>query len=139
LSELPPIVGTTIVFNIDIFARMLCDKSSGEIKNIDITSVQAFLTASNATAMIDTFLVDCEVCYETYPRSRLESLFLCQHICCSDCMKEYYRTAINNVQDASSIGALTCYQERHPITEDTHHLFFTWLQTQVCIQQNKLT
>jgi len=132
LSELPPIVGTTIVFNIDIFTRMLCEKSSETIKNIDIGSLRTFLTASNATAMVDTFLVDCPLCYETYPRSRLESLFLCQHSCCSDCMKDYYRTAINNVQVASSIGALTCYQERHPITNDeTHHLFFNWLQTQV--------
>jgi len=125
-------VGTTIVFNIDIFTRMLCEKSSETIKNIDIGSLRTFLTASNATAMVDTFLVDCPLCYETYPRSRLETPFLCQHSCCSDCMKDYYRTAINNVQDASSIGALTCYQERHPITDDeTHHLFFNWLQKQV--------
>ena len=125
-------MGKTIEFNIDIFARMLCDNSLETIKDIDIASLETFLTASDASFLTETFFVDCPICFETYSKNRMESLFLCQHSCCSDCMKDYYRTAINNVQVASSIGALTCYQERHPITNDeTHHLFFNWLQTQV--------
>lgn len=110
---------------------MLCSKSYDTIKNIDVGSLRTFLNASSATSMTENFFTDCPICYESFPLNRMESPFLCEHTCCSQCMKDYYRTAINDVRDASSISALTCYMERHPITDDTHHLFFIWLQTKV--------
>ena len=80
---------------------------------------------------IENFLLECPFCVEEVPISQIEAFILCEHICCFDCMKQYYRRAIDDVQDASSIDLLACFVERHSISKEAQNFFYIWLQSKV--------
>jgi hypothetical protein len=139
-SELSHIIGRQVDVKIEMFASMLCESSLDSIENLDIITIKNILGSSDVSQINDNFKTyamnslsaECPICVGSFPRSKMESMLLCNHMCCLDCLKNYYRTNIDKIQDIHSINILTCFMEPHAITDETHHIFFTYLEAKVC-------
>lgn len=75
--------------------------------------------------------MDCVICGGSYPRRCMEKMFLCDHTCCIECIKGYYRVTVAEIRDPSSLQRLTCCMEPVPILEDVKLEFFQYLGTKV--------
>ena len=139
-SELSHIIGRQGDVKIEIFASMLCEASLDNIENLDIITIKNILGSSDASYIDNNFQThamnslasECPICLGSFPRSKMESMLLCNHMCCLPCLKDYYRNNIDKIQDIHSINILTCFMEPHAITNETHHNFFTYLEAKVC-------
>ena len=80
----------------------------------------------------DLLAMQCPICYASFPRTQMEPMFLCDHMCCAECTKNFYRTTIDEIQDTQSLNRLTCFHTPHEITDDQHMFFFIWLEAKVC-------
>lgn len=131
------IIGQQPILTIEILASLLCELPIGALANLDMVTIKNILS-SGSSGIHDDFRayalsllsVDCEICFESYPRSQMETMLLCSHKCCLGCLKEYYRNNVNNI-NTGSVNILTCCFEHHEITNETHQTFFTCLEAKV--------
>jgi hypothetical protein len=79
----------------------------------------------------ESLVVECLICACEYSRSRMETMFLCDHTCCLDCIKVYYEIAIKEITNAESLKRLTCFVEAHELSDDLEWGFFQYLETKV--------
>jgi hypothetical protein len=139
-SELSHILGRQVDVKIEMFTLMLCELPLENIENLDIATIKNILCSSDGSQINDNFQIHamnalpktCPICLGIFPLGQMENMFLCDHMCCLDCLKGYYRSNIDKIQDHQSINLLTCFHEPHEITNETHHTFFTYLEAKVC-------
>jgi hypothetical protein len=138
-SELSNVIGQQTDVKIEIFASILCEPQSESIGNLDVITIKSILFSSNSqihddfrTYAMNLLSQQCPICLNCFPRSQMESMLLCDHMCCLDCLKNYYRANIDRIQDVQSVNILTCFMEQHEITNETHLNFFACLQAKVC-------
>jgi len=128
-------MGPQLSLTIELFARMICDSSFDTIENLDIATVKNILSSSQSDNFSNNaknlLSMQCPICLGSFPRNQMESMFLCDHQCCLDCLKNYYRTNINSIQDNRSLSILTCFSTRHEITADRFMNFFTYIEAKV--------
>lgn len=138
-SELSQIIGPQSVLKIEILANALCEAPEESIKELSMVDIRDIVLSCDDTRIPDNFeqntskalALDCPVCAMPFPRSRMEEMFLCRHICCVNCIKEYYRNAIATIQDSGSLKKLTCFTEEIEITDEVKMNFFNFLGTKV--------
>ena len=138
-SELSRIIGPQSVLKIEVLANAICQAPVDSIEQLGMADVRDIILSCDDTRIADDFLEntmkflasECPTCMSSYPRSRMETMFLCTHQCCTDCVKMYYRTAIAQIQDSASLNKLTCFIEAHQIDEDVKLNFFNYLGTKV--------
>jgi hypothetical protein len=121
-SELSRIIGRQLSVKIEMLASMLCELSLESIENLD----------NFRTHAMNSLSIVCSICTISFPRSQMETMFLCEHICCLICIKNYYRNNIIQIGDYQSLNRLTCFQEAHQITNETKMNFFIHLESKVC-------
>ena len=139
-SELSCIIGRQLPVTMETLALILCELPLESIENLDIATIKDILRSSGASQFHDNFRVhamntlalECPICAVYFPRSQMETMYLCDHKCCLECTKNYYRNNINKIGDSQSLNRLTCFQEAHPITEETKMDFFIYLGAKVC-------
>ncbi len=136
-SEISPIIHSKDSVKVEMFARMLCDLPSDKIENLDINTIKNILSSSSLGENFEMNAISslssaCPICMTSFPRNQMESMYLCDHMCCLPCLKNYYKVNIDQIQDVHSLTILTCFCEKHEITSDTHHNFFTYLGSKVC-------
>ena len=139
-AELLPILGTRSAAKIEMFIRQICDTSVDRVENLSIASIKDALTSGDDRGISDNFAENanrllpepCPTCLIAFPRDQMEVMFLCNHRCCLPCLKIHYRTAINAIQGKVTLNRLTCFHTPHPIGEDKHDEFFTYLNPKVC-------
>ncbi|CAF4044021.1 unnamed protein product [Rotaria sp. Silwood2] len=137
--ELSSIIGRQVPVKIETFASILYELSMEAIENLDIAAIKNTLRSSNDSQFSDNFRANainslsmaCPICLISFPRSQMETMFLCDHICCLECLKIYYRNTINTIQDSKSLNKLTCFLEQHQITIDTKMNFFIYLEAKL--------
>ena len=76
-------------------------------------------------------MIECPVCADEYPVSQMERMFLCDHMICLPCLKDYYRLVIKEIRDFKSLKRLICLWEEHEISEDMTWDFLQYLETKV--------
>ncbi|CAF0811038.1 unnamed protein product [Rotaria sp. Silwood1] len=138
-SELSKVIGRQVPVKIETIASVLCELDMEPIENLDIAAIKNILCSSNDSEFSDNFRTNaiallsmaCPLCFTSFPRSQMETMFLCDHKCCSACVKNYYRATISIIQDYKSLNKLTCFMEQHEITNDTEMNFFTYLEAKL--------
>src|ERR1700722_15963806 len=133
-SELSSIVGRQLAVKIETLAAMLCELPLENLENLDIIAIKSILNSSNDLQFNDNFQthamnslsIACPICMTYFPRNQMETMFLCDHICCLGCIKKYYRANISQIHDNQSLNRLTCFMEPHEITIETKMNFLTW-------------
>ncbi|CAF0776980.1 unnamed protein product [Rotaria sordida] len=138
-SELSNIIGRQVPVKIETLASILCELSMEAIENLDIAAIKNILHSRNDLGFSDNFRtnainslsISCPICFTSFPRSQMETMFLCDHKCCLGCLKDYYRNNINQIQDSKSLNKLTCFSEEHEITGDTKMNFFIYLEAKL--------
>ena len=139
-SELSNVVGPQSVVKIELFAYALCDASPDTLKFLYMIDVKDILRTTSDTQINENFRenalkslsIECPVCCESFPRGRMETMYLCDHVCCLDCIKRYYRGAIKEIGDPQSLSKLTCFLEPVPISDNVKLNFFQYLGSKVC-------
>ncbi|CAF3298632.1 unnamed protein product [Rotaria socialis] len=134
-SELSNVVGPQSGVKIELFAYALCDVSPDTLKYLYMIDVKDILRTTNDTEINENFRdnafkslsIQCPMCFESYPRGRMETMYLCDHVCCLDCIKQYYRGAIKEIREPQSLLKLTCFQELKPISDDVKLNFFQYI------------
>jgi len=58
-------------------------------------------------------------------------MFLCDHTCCLDCIKIYYRSTVKEIGDPKALKRLTCFIEQHDILDEVKLNFFQYLGAKV--------
>ena len=134
-SELSRIFVPQSPVKIECVARALCTVPMDMLEYLHISDLKNILLSDgdNYETIVSKFLaVECPICSDSFPLSRIENMFLCEHVCCVDCIKRHYRVAIDAIQDPRSLATLTCY-ENHPLPEDLDERmnFFSCLQIKV--------
>lgn len=135
-SELSCVIDRQLPVKIETLASILCELPLESIENLDIASIKDILRLQ----FDDTFRervknilsLVCPICAVYFPRSQMETMYLCDHMCCLDCIKTYYRNNINKIGDCQSLNRLTCFHVAHPITEEGKMDFFIYLGAKVC-------
>ena len=120
---------------VEAIARVLSEATVDELENLDVDT----LRTGYEHELNDNFIIDlkqslsltCHVCFNNFPRNQMESMFLCDHICCTGCLQDYYRHTIPTIDGRDSLKALTCFQERHDIPEEVSMNFFLHLGVKV--------
>lgn len=140
-SELTRRIGQQLSVKIEILASVLCEPSIADaIQNLDISTIKSVILSSTSNTHVtdnfrvfalNTLSIQCVACLSHFPRSQMESMLLCSHLCCLECTKDYYRVAINEIQDQKSLSRLTCIQEEHEIKDDQSMTFFILLEAKV--------
>lgn len=139
-SELSHIIRRQSPVKIELLAFVLCDIPLEALEHADISDIKNILCSCEDTQIDESFQAkaryslsqECALCGESFPRSRIEAMYLCPHACCTNCIKEYYRTAIPNIRNAEALSTLTCF-ERHdlPADNDERMGFFQFLGSKV--------
>ena len=129
-----PKVGQQVGFKIEVLARVVCDSPLESIENLDINAVKNIFTlgADNFDQSVRNFLsMQCPICINYFPRNQMESMLLCDHLFCLNCVKDHYRARINEVQDVRTLSILTCVITPHEITPEIYMNFFTLIEAKV--------
>ncbi|CAF1348064.1 unnamed protein product [Rotaria magnacalcarata] len=134
-SELSNVVGPQSDVKIELFAYALCDASPDTLKYLYMIDVKDILRTTSDTQINENFRenafnslsIQCPLCLESFPRGRMETMYLCDHVCCLDCIKQYYRGAIKEIGEPQSLSKLTCFQELVPISDDVKLNFFQYI------------
>ena len=133
-SEFSWNVAMQMEVKITLLSYALASISEETMANLDVSDIQEVLrSCAHDKGRLDNYLKrECPVCGGTFPRSRIEQMYLCDHYMCLECAQTYYRVAIKDVRDAESLNVLTCY-ERHPIptVPEERINFFNHLQERV--------
>jgi hypothetical protein len=138
-SELSKIIGQQSELKIEILANVLCEVPVDSIQHLNMVDLRDTVLSCNDRNIPDNFrdhamkffATDCPICYNSFPGSRMEEMFLCTHRCCLDCVKGYYRGAIKEIKDVRSLKRLTCCVEPLDISDDVKMNFFNFLGTKV--------
>jgi hypothetical protein len=138
-SELLSIVGPQSMLKIEILAYALCEVSSESLGYLNMADIRDILRSCKDTEIDENFRdnvikslsADCPICGDSYPRSHMEKMFLCDHTCCLNCVKRYYRGTVKEIRDLKSLKKLTCFMEEHEISDEVKLNFFQWLETKV--------
>src|ERR1700722_9388226 len=104
-SELSCTVGLQSSVKIELFTSALCGVPLDSLQYLDMADIKDILRSCRDDRIDVTFgaeaskalAMECPLCYGTYPRSKMEAFFLCDDTCCTNCAKEYYKIAINNM------------------------------------------
>ena len=105
-SEISTIITPVQSFRIEAVARQLCDMSLEELEAVDVTTIRTIYEIDGGR--IGAFLLECPVCYRRFPRNQTETMFLCDHIICQECLEGYYTSVIPQIRDPNSLKRLTC-------------------------------
>ena len=124
---------------IEIIANVLCEIPSENLEHFNMTDLRDIIQSCGNMDIPDDydervkkfFSRECPICFGSYTNSYMQEMFLCTHKCCLECVKNHYRNAVAEISDLESLNKLTCFEEAHPITEDTKMNFFTFLGTKV--------
>ena len=138
-GEVFHILGSQSLVKIELFARQICDLPADRVENLDITTIRTVLTSGDGVRIPDNFIENagnllstpCPICYNSFPPSQMQAMYLCTHRCCLTCLKGHYRTAINGIQGRATLNTLTCFDTPHPIAHEVHHDFFIYLGAKV--------
>lgn len=138
-SELSRIVDFKSSLKIEILSYVLCEVDADSLEYITMSDIRDILRSCKDTEIPENYRdnvfkylsVECPMCGGTFPRSHIEKMFLCEHICCLDCTKIYYRMVVKEIRDADSLKRLTCCSEAHDIPDDVKMHFFPYLGTKV--------
>lgn len=138
-SELSLIIGPQSSLKIEILANVLCALPYDNFEHLNMIDLRDIVLSCDDRAIPENFeervkkalSKDCAICGSSYPNSYMQEMFLCSHLCCLDCVKQYYRSVVSQISDVKSLNRLTCFQESHPITEDVRLNFFNYLGTKV--------
>lgn len=95
---------------------------------VEVLTLTFFPISDTAT---QSLVVECPVCVCEYPRSRMETMFLCGHTFCIDCTKGYYRAAIKEIKNAESLKRLPCLVQHLELSDDIKWDFFQYLEIKV--------
>ncbi|CAF1251018.1 unnamed protein product [Rotaria sordida] len=134
-SELSTVIGRQSVLKIELLAYALCKVSSNSLEHLSMADIKDILRSSSDTEIHENFQdnaikslsMECPICTESYPRSRMETMFLCGHMCCLTCARDYYRSTIQQIRDPQALKKLTCYDEELEIADDVKLNFFQYL------------
>ncbi|CAF3657312.1 unnamed protein product [Rotaria sordida] len=134
-SELSNVIGRQSVLKIELLAYALCKVSSNSLEHLSMADIKDILRSSSDTEIHENFQdnaikslsMECPICTESYPRSRMETMFLCGHMCCLTCARDYYRSTIQQIRDPQALKKLTCYDEELEIADDVKLNFFQYL------------
>ncbi|CAF3343835.1 unnamed protein product [Rotaria socialis] len=135
ISEISNVMGPQAPVKIEMISSVLCELSLDAIGSLNIAAVKNLVTL-NKEIQSDSFRKDainalsttCPICLTTVPRNQMETMFLCDHMCCLECLKIYYQNTIREIEDHKSLNRLTCFSEAHELTNDTKMNFFTYLE-----------
>jgi hypothetical protein len=138
-TELSRIVQGLSAVKIELLAYALCEVPFDSLEHLNVVDIRDILNSCSNTQIREDFQenavkllsLECPICGGSYPRSRMETMFLCGHMCCLTCIKEYYRNTIKEIRDSRALNKLTCFEEAHEISEDVKLNFFQHLGTQV--------
>ena len=138
-TELSKIVGRQSPLKIELLAYALCKVPSNTLQYLNMADIKDIIRSCPDTQIHDSFQdyairslsTDCPICSESFPRSRMETMFLCDHMCCVTCAKDYYRLTIKQIRDSGALKKLTCFQEELEISEETKLNFFQYLGSKV--------
>ncbi|CAF4267887.1 unnamed protein product, partial [Adineta steineri] len=138
-SELSYIIRNLSTLKVELLAYALCKVSSETLQHLTMVDIRDIIKSCDNTHIREDFQdnaikslsLECIVCGDTFPRSRMESMFLCDHICCLTCTKQYYRITIKEITDRQALNRLTCVLEAHPLAEDNTKFFFQFLGTKL--------
>ncbi|CAF3626101.1 unnamed protein product [Rotaria sp. Silwood1] len=133
-SELSHIIGQQFGLKIELFSYALCKVSVASLEHISIADIKDICSIKD-TAIHENFQdnaikflsMECPVCCDSFPRSRMETMYLCNHMCCLTCAQDYYRNAIQEIRDPQALKKLTCFQEEIEISDDVKLNFFQYL------------
>jgi hypothetical protein len=137
-SELLHTVGPQVPVKIETLAAILCESSSEYIENLDAAIFKNILCSSTdfndgfGSQAMNSLSIMCPICTFYFPRTQMETMLLCQHECCKECIKNYYRNTINEIGNSQSLNKLPCFMEKIQITEDNKMNFFICLESKVC-------
>lgn len=138
-TELSRIIRDLSALKIELLAYALCETPLESFEHLSIIDIRDIVNSCGNREIRDDFqekarqllAIECPMCFGSYPRSRMESMFLCNHSCCVDCAKNYYRGAVKDIGDSTSLNKLTCFCEHLPITDDVRWNFFQFLGAKV--------
>jgi hypothetical protein len=120
---------------IETIAQTFFNLPVDELENLDLATIRSLCSLSFDGYFHDNakqlFANMCPICTGKFPRSQMETMFLCDHMCCLECLKNYYRSKIRVIEDARSLNQLTCFQEAHVISIETKLDFFQYLGSKV--------
>lgn len=120
---------------IEVLSRRLCELPVDEIDNFDLSSLKSLcsmrLDGNFYEQTTNILSVSCPICGGNFPRAQMETMFFCNHSCCRDCTKNYYRAILPNIGNVTALGRLTCFQEEHQLTDDQSSIFFAWITSKV--------
>lgn len=127
---------------IETIAGIFCNLPMDDLENLDVATIRSLCSREFDGYFIDNanklFSNMCPICGGSFPRSQMETMYLCSHMCCLECLKNYYRNNICRITDARSLNQLTCFQEAHDITTDTKLDFFQYLGSKVSERDGRL-
>lgn len=83
----------------------------------DVMNYEDTLEDSIETRIRAALGISCLICGDIFPRSCIETFYLCDHQCCTDCLRGYYQGVFAEITDANSLSKLTCY-EAHDLPND---------------------
>lgn len=142
-SELSPIVNNLFPVLIEMLASALCRVPLESLEHLNITDIRDIVKSCNNGNIPNNFeddtvkllSLECPICACLFPRSCMEVMYLCNHMCCSECIKTYYRTTITTIESSDCLKRLACFDEPHEISEDVKLNFFQHLGTKVRKEQ----
>jgi hypothetical protein len=138
-TELSKVVGRQSALKIEFLAYAICKVSPDSLQHLNMVDIKDILRSTGDTQIredfqenaIKTLSMECPICMESFPRSRMEIMFLCNHTCCLNCAKDYYRRTIKEIRDSAALKKLTCFQEEHEISEEIRLNFFQYIGSKV--------
>ena len=138
-SELSRIVRELSSLKIELLAYALCKVSLESLEYLNVVDIRDIINSTSNTQIREDFQdntikslsLECPICGGSYPRSRMETMFLCNHMCCLTCVKEYYRNTIKEIRDSRALQKLTCFDGGHEISDDVKLNFFQYLGAKV--------
>jgi len=138
-SELSRIVGRQSMLKIEILAYALCEVPSENLEYLNMSDIRDILRSCKDTEIREDFRdyvvkslsMECPICTSSFPRSHMEKMFLCDHTCCLDCIKIYYRSTVKEIGDPKALKRLTCFIEQHDILDEVKLNFFQYLGAKV--------
>ena len=66
-----------------------------------------------------------------FPRNRMETMFLCDHVFCLDCVNEYYRNTIRQIKDFRKLKKITRFDKAVEPTDEIKLNIFSCLESKV--------
>ncbi|CAF1659228.1 unnamed protein product, partial [Didymodactylos carnosus] len=99
---------TENLIKLELLANALCSIELSCLANVDMGDIKDILRSPiDQDFAIKALSTPCNICFDSFPRSQIESLFYqCEHTWCRSCAKEYYRKTVNKINDLASLKQL---------------------------------